>query len=99
MNELEKSTNGIGKLDELKLKAEIQNGPVVVPGQSVSGHDVLLHKRLDKGQKYFDSGDYQMARQKTYSWLKPPLKILKPINLFATDNKAATERKIQHEKQ
>ncbi|XP_025425463.1 cAMP-regulated phosphoprotein 19 [Sipha flava] len=29
----------------------------------VSGHSALLQKRLAKGQKFFDSGDYQMARQ------------------------------------
>jgi len=29
----------------------------------VSGHSALLQKRLAKGQKYFDSGDYQMAKQ------------------------------------
>ncbi|KAL4120749.1 hypothetical protein QTP88_013384 [Uroleucon formosanum] len=29
----------------------------------VSGHSALLQKRLAKGQKFFDSGDYQMAKQ------------------------------------
>lgn len=28
------------------------------------GHSAFLQKRLAKGQKYFDSGDYQMAKQK-----------------------------------
>ena len=28
------------------------------------GHSAFLQKRLAKGQKYFDSGDYQMAQQK-----------------------------------
>merc|ERR1712098_541612 len=27
------------------------------------GHSAFLQKRLGKGQKYFDSGDYQMAKQ------------------------------------
>lgn len=27
-------------------------------------HSQFLQKRLQKGQKYFDSGDYQMAKQK-----------------------------------
>lgn len=27
-------------------------------------HSSFLQKRLQKGQKYFDSGDYQMAKQK-----------------------------------
>lgn len=29
------------------------------------GHSAFLQKRLTKGQKYFDSGDYQMAKQST----------------------------------
>ena len=29
------------------------------------GHSAFLQKRLAKGQKYFDSGDYQMAKQKS----------------------------------
>ena len=27
------------------------------------GHSAFLQKRLGKGTKYFDSGDYQMAKQ------------------------------------
>lgn len=36
------------------------------PTQSIrpmAGHSAFLQKRLAKGQKYFDSGDYQMAKQ------------------------------------
>jgi len=29
----------------------------------MAGHSAFLQKRLAKGQKYFDSGDYQMAKQ------------------------------------
>lgn len=42
----------------------------VVPGGGAGGagggggHSAFLQKRLAKGQKYFDSGDYQMAKQK-----------------------------------
>lgn len=32
---------------------------------SSGGHSAFLQKRLAKGQKYFDSGDYQMAKQKS----------------------------------
>merc|ERR1711890_188306 len=44
-------------------------GKPVVPGggpppSAGRGHSVFLQKRLAKGQKYFDSGDYQMAKQK-----------------------------------
>ena len=33
-------------------------------GGGGGGHSAFLQKRLAKGQKYFDSGDYQMAKQK-----------------------------------
>ena len=33
-------------------------------GAGGGGHSAFLQKRLAKGQKYFDSGDYQMAKQK-----------------------------------
>jgi len=29
----------------------------------MAGHSAFLQKRLAKGQKYFDSGDYQVAKQ------------------------------------
>lgn len=46
------------KVEEAKLKARYPN-LVSRPG----GSD-LLRKRLQKGQKYFDSGDYNMAKAK-----------------------------------
>ncbi|XP_046652755.1 cAMP-regulated phosphoprotein 19-A-like isoform X2 [Daphnia pulicaria] len=47
----------IEKLEEEKLKARYNAYPV-------TGHSAFFQKRLAKGQKYFDSGDYQMAKQK-----------------------------------
>ncbi|EDV96580.1 alpha-endosulfine [Drosophila grimshawi] len=47
------------KIEEEKLKSKYASG-VRVPG----GHSAFLQKRLQKGQKFFDSGDYQMAKQK-----------------------------------
>lgn len=41
---------------EAKLKAKY-------PGLRGPGSNPLLQKRLLKGQKYFDSGDYNMAKQ------------------------------------
>merc|ERR1712127_109839 len=52
----------IEKIEEEKLKSRFNPRP--------SGHSAFLQKRLAKGQKYFDSGDYQMAKQKV------PTKIL-----------------------
>ncbi|KAJ8267507.1 hypothetical protein COCON_G00126790 [Conger conger] len=44
--------------EEAKLKAKYPN-----LGQKPGGTDFLM-KRLQKGQKYFDSGDYNMAKAK-----------------------------------
>ncbi|XP_023670017.1 cAMP-regulated phosphoprotein 19a isoform X1 [Paramormyrops kingsleyae] len=46
------------KAEEAKLKARYPN-----LGAKPGGSD-LLRKRLQKGQKYFDSGDYNMAKAK-----------------------------------
>ncbi|XP_053954464.1 alpha-endosulfine [Anastrepha obliqua] len=47
------------KIEEEKLKSKYPSG-LRGPG----GHSAFLQKRLQKGQKFFDSGDYQMAKQK-----------------------------------
>ncbi|CAO2594982.1 cAMP-regulated phosphoprotein 19 [Lemmus lemmus] len=46
------------KAEEAKLKARYPH-----LGQKRGGSD-FLRKRLQKGQKYFDSGDYNMAKAK-----------------------------------
>ncbi|KAG8560337.1 hypothetical protein GDO81_014930 [Engystomops pustulosus] len=46
------------KAEEQKLKAKYPS-----LGQKPGGSDFLM-KRLQKGQKYFDSGDYNMAKAK-----------------------------------
>lgn len=61
----------IEREEEKKLKAKY---PQVAPrgiggrppgvGPAPGPHSTFLQKRLAKGQKYFDSGDYQMAKQK-----------------------------------
>jgi len=55
----------VEKQEEEKLKAKypqaMGGGGFGRPG----GHSAFLQKRLQKNQKYFDSGDYQMAKQKT----------------------------------
>uniref|UniRef100_G3PJS7 Alpha-endosulfine n=1 Tax=Gasterosteus aculeatus aculeatus TaxID=481459 RepID=G3PJS7_GASAC len=53
----EKNANPV-KAEEAKLKAKY---PAM--GQKPGGSDFLM-KRLQKGQKYFDSGDYNMAKAK-----------------------------------
>nr|CAG4650702.1 EOG090X0P2R [Sida crystallina] len=51
------SAKDIEKQEEEKLKSRYTARPM-------TGHSAFLAKRLAKGQKYFDSGDYQMAKQK-----------------------------------
>ena len=62
----------IERAEEQKLRAkypQAANKPMPGPGAGGGGaggggHSAFLQKRLAKGQKYFDSGDYQMAKQK-----------------------------------
>jgi len=62
----------IERAEEQKLRAKYPqaNKPMLPAtgggqaGGSGGGHSAFLQKRLAKGQKYFDSGDYQMAKQK-----------------------------------
>nr|CAD7412647.1 unnamed protein product [Timema cristinae]CAD7432765.1 unnamed protein product [Timema monikensis] len=58
----EVSTKDLEKQEEAKLKAKFP-----MAGRPMSGHSVFLQKRLASRQKYFDSGDYQMAKQKSSS--------------------------------
>eukprot|EP00088_Acartia_fossae_P065546 TRINITY_DN80842_c0_g1_i1.p1 TRINITY_DN80842_c0_g1~~TRINITY_DN80842_c0_g1_i1.p1 ORF type:complete len:157 (-),score=45.05 TRINITY_DN80842_c0_g1_i1:432-902(-) len=53
----------IEKMEEQKLKSKFPGMPNRPMGGG-GGHSAFLQKRLAKGQKYFDSGDYQMAKQK-----------------------------------
>ncbi|XP_034940400.1 alpha-endosulfine [Chelonus insularis] len=64
---MELSSNDIEKIEEAKLKAKFPN----TMSRPISGHSAFLQKRLAKGQKYFDSGDYQMAKQKSTAKPKP----------------------------
>ncbi|XP_066158989.1 cAMP-regulated phosphoprotein 19 [Euwallacea fornicatus] len=73
----EPSPQELEKIEEAKLKAKYPSIPGG-PGR-VGGHSSFLQKRLAKGQKFFDSGDYQMAKQKMGGINKPPLKVPGPI--------------------
>merc|ERR550539_1928772 len=56
---------------KLKAKYPQMHAPRGIGGRPPGGgpapgpHSSFLQKRLAKGQKYFDSGDYQMAKQKS----------------------------------
>uniref|UniRef100_A0A452QTC6 cAMP-regulated phosphoprotein 19 n=1 Tax=Ursus americanus TaxID=9643 RepID=A0A452QTC6_URSAM len=56
--EIEDRVTSLEKAEEAKLKMRY---PLL--GQKPGGSD-FLRKRLQKGQKYFDSGDYNMAKKK-----------------------------------
>ncbi|KAK3593759.1 hypothetical protein CHS0354_014292 [Potamilus streckersoni] len=55
----------VEKQEEEKLKAKYPNL------KKMGGGSALLNKRLQKGQKYFDSGDYNMAKAKLNNPKKP----------------------------
>ena len=61
----------IEKLEEKKLKSKFPNLPGRPTAPGASGHSSFLQKRLAKGQKFFDSGDYQVqslfSRMLSYS--------------------------------
>lgn len=54
----------IEKMEEQKLKSKFPGMPSRPMAGGGGGHSAFLQKRLAKGQKFFDSGDYQMAKQK-----------------------------------
>lgn len=58
LQEMEDKVISPEKAEEAKLKARYPN-----LGAKPGGSD-LLRKRLQKGPKYFDSGDYNMAKAK-----------------------------------
>lgn len=62
--EKKESQHNIEKVEEQKLRIKY---PPITGRPMASGHSAFLQKRLAKGQKYFDSGDYQMAKQKPLS--------------------------------
>jgi len=56
----------IERAEEQKLRSKYSNiSKPAHSGAGGGGHSAFLQKRLAKGQKYFDSGDYQMAKQKS----------------------------------
>lgn len=62
------SAHEVEKAEEMKLKSKYP-GTVGASAaeRPLPAHSLFLQKRLAKGQKFFDSGDYQMAKQKSGS--------------------------------
>ncbi|KAJ8669779.1 hypothetical protein QAD02_001038 [Eretmocerus hayati] len=85
----ELSANELEKLEEAKLKAKFP----AIGGRPapITGHSAFLQKRLAKGQKFFDSGDYQMAKQ------KPTAKPI-PAGVLATGDEIPTPDNVPQRK-
>ncbi|XP_053670679.1 alpha-endosulfine [Anopheles nili] len=60
----QQSVSELERQEEEKMKAKYGSNVNMVGPRGLGGHSAFLQKRLQKGQKYFDSGDYQMAKQK-----------------------------------
>lgn len=96
MEGAELSPQEMEKVEEAKLKAKYPGNSG--PNRFMGGHSAFLQKRLAKGQKYFDSGDYQMAKQKKAlnQLNKPPMKAVPvpTINPFPTGDAIPTPETI-----
>nr|CAG4652394.1 EOG090X0P2R [Triops cancriformis] len=73
--ETQQNAKDMEKQEEAKLKAKLPQG------RPLAGQSAFLQKRLNKGQKYFDSGDYQMAKQKPSGQIPPPPVRPTPVGL------------------
>ncbi|XP_005113205.1 cAMP-regulated phosphoprotein 19 [Aplysia californica] len=83
----------IEQREEEKLKSKY---PSLAKG---GGGSALLNKRLQKGgQKYFDSGDYAMAKAKLSAKQKPPPPPEKIIKAEAVGETIPTPENIQARK-
>ncbi|KAG8235805.1 hypothetical protein J437_LFUL014744 [Ladona fulva] len=80
------SNQELEKIEEAKLKVKFPKS--MLP---MSGHSGFLQKRLAKGQKYFDSGDYQMAKQKLPTTTKSRVP---PVLPFATGEAIPTPESV-----
>jgi hypothetical protein len=69
------NTHEIEQMEEQKLKNKYPQ----VAGRPHGGQSAFLQKRLNKGQKFFDSGDYQMAKQKGVIKRFPPGGAMPPM--------------------
>jgi hypothetical protein len=90
--EQEKKQKELEKEEEAKLRSKY-------PGLRGPGSSDFLQKRLSKGNKYFDSGDYNMAKAKTGSSTAKPVgpgqKILLP---GPTGDAIPTPETVPHKK-
>uniref|UniRef100_A0A0A9Z7F7 Alpha-endosulfine n=1 Tax=Lygus hesperus TaxID=30085 RepID=A0A0A9Z7F7_LYGHE len=88
--EAQLSSSEIEKLEEAKLKAKYP-----MAGRGVGHSAFMLQKKLNKGgQKYFDSGDYQMAKQTSSGPCKKPLQSSFNAGLISTGEEIPTPESV-----
>ncbi|KAJ8975670.1 hypothetical protein NQ317_003169 [Molorchus minor] len=87
----ELSLQEIEKQEEAKFKAKYAAAP---GSRLMGGHSAFLQKRLAKGQKFFDSGDYQMAKQKMGGINKPATKVPCPTPFSTTGEMIPTPETV-----
>ncbi|XP_065336864.1 cAMP-regulated phosphoprotein 19 [Cloeon dipterum] len=83
------SQQEIEKIEEAKFKARYPKSI-----QPMSGHSAFLQKRLAKGQKFFDSGDYQMAKQKGSLPTAAKTRVTPAMQPFATGEAIPTPETV-----
>lgn len=86
------SPQEVEKQEEAKLKAKYAIPGI--QGRLAGGHSAFLQKRLSKGQKYFDSGDYQMAKQIMGGNKAAAAKVPGPIPFLATGDAIPTPESV-----
>ncbi|KAJ2940697.1 hypothetical protein O0L34_g14806 [Tuta absoluta] len=85
------SPKELEKLEEAKLKAKFPNA---ILGRGPGGHSAFLQKRLAKGQKFFDSGDYNMAKQRPSNLSAPFKAPAVPCNKHPTGDAIPTPETV-----
>lgn len=88
----EPSPQDVEKQEEAKLKAKYAIPGI--QGRLAGGHSAFLQKRLSKGQKYFDSGDYQMAKQIMGGNKAAATKVPGPMPFLATGEAIPTPESV-----
>lgn len=86
----EKSATDIEKEEEVKLRSKY-------PGVRGPGSSTFLQQRLSRGQRYFDSGDYNMAKAKSTKPV-PSTTMGKPIFPGASGDTIPPAEVIAHRK-
>lgn len=72
---IEKTSDQPPQAPKVVMRQQEEKLRAKYPGLKGPGSSSFLQKRLSKGQKYFDSGDYNMAKAKGPQKMGPPLNL------------------------